>query len=56
MKTMRLCKEITLVICNNERAKGLEKMASSKDDKLHWHTSFDVDTFASKEMKNSTRK
>ena len=26
-------------------------MASSKDDKLHWHTSFDVNSFASKEIK-----
>ena len=28
-------------------------MASSKDDKLHWHTSFDMESFISKEMKNS---
>ncbi len=53
LKKIKLKKKKCIVHIKTKKAKGLEKMASSKDDKLHWHTSFDMDSYISKEMKNS---
>ena len=35
------------------KSKGLEKYANNSDVKLHWNPSFDINTFESKEKKNT---